>query len=54
MNPEGNSKRKVPYQMAKSKAQTHLTNGQQLLYSWLGAGIFLYRKLWIKPGFIAS
>ena len=30
LNTEENSKRKVPNQMAKSKAQTHQTNGLQL------------------------
>ena len=33
LNSEENSKRKVPYQMAKSKDKTHQTNGQQLSYS---------------------
>ena len=30
---EKNYKRKVPYQMSKSNAQTHQTNVQRLLYS---------------------
>ena len=40
---EKNTKRKVPNQIhvSKSKAQTHQTNGLQLLYSWFGTGIFL-------------
>ena len=53
-NSEENSKRTVSKQMPKSKAQTHLTNGWQLTYSWLGTAIFLRRKLLNKPGFIAS
>ena len=44
LNSEENSKRKVPNQMAKSNNKTHQTNGQQLSYSWLGTGIFKYRK----------
>ena len=40
--------------MAKSQGQTHQTNGWHLSYSWLGTGIFLWRKCWIKPGFKAS
>ena len=31
LNSEENSKREVPNQMAKSKAQAHQTNGQQLV-----------------------
>ena len=33
MNYVENSKRKVPNQKEKSKAQTHHTNGQQMQYS---------------------
>ena len=33
LSSEENSKRKGPNQMAKSKAQTHQTNGKQLSYS---------------------
>ena len=33
LSSDENLKRKVPNQMAKSKAQTHQTNGQQLSYS---------------------
>ena len=33
LNSEENSKREVPNQIAKSKAQTHQTNGQKLSYS---------------------
>ena len=43
LNSEENSKSKVPNQMAKSKAKTHQTNGQQLSYSWLGTGVFICR-----------
>ena len=38
--------------MAKSKAQTHQINGEQLSYSWLGTDNFLCKK-WIDSGFIA-
>ena len=41
---EENLKRKVRYQMQKSKAQTHQTNGQQLSHSRLGTVIFLCRQ----------
>ena len=44
LNPEENSKRKVPNQMAKSNDKTHQTNGQQLSYSGFGTGIFQCRK----------
>ena len=40
--------------MANLKAQTHQQKGQQLSYSWLGTGIFICKKMWIKPGFPAS
>ena len=33
LSSEENSKRKIPNKMAKSKAQTHQTNGEQLSYS---------------------
>ena len=48
-----NSNRKLLHQIAKPKAQTHQTHGKQLSYSWLATGIFLCRKWWIKPDFIA-
>ena len=54
LNSEENSKRKVLNQITKSKAQSHQPNKKQLLHSWLGTGIFLCRKWWIEPGFIAS
>ena len=44
VNSEENSKRKVPHQMAKTKAETHQMNKQQLPYCCLGTGIFLCRK----------
>ena len=52
---EENSKsEKVTNQMAKSKAQTHQTNGLQLSYSRLWTCIFICTKWWIKPGFIVA
>ena len=40
--------------MAKPKAQTPERNWSLLSFSWLGTGIFLCRKWWIKPCVLAK